>query len=130
MSKRTLASFLTGMKAVEIETAQKANQFKRAVALQVLSGVVMKTPVDTGRARGNWQASINTPDVGPSTRTDPNGGTTIAEGSQEIENAGAGDDIWIHNNLIYVPVLETGTSMQAPTGMLEVTLAEVGSQFG
>ena len=108
---------------------EKANQFKRAIALQILARVVMMTPVDTGRARGNWQVSINTINIGELSRLDSNGPGTIQTESEKIGDVQPGDAIWIHNNLPYIHVLEDGSSAQAPTGMLRVTLAEIESQF-
>ena len=37
-----------------------AEKVTRAVALQITNEVIARTRVDTGRARGNWHAEINT----------------------------------------------------------------------
>ncbi|MBB76528.1 MAG: hypothetical protein CMJ75_18645 [Planctomycetaceae bacterium] len=99
---------------------------QQSIALQVLSGVVLKTPVDTGRARANWQVGISTPPKGiVSEDTDP-----ISKGTPTIVgNALPFSVVWINNNVEYVAILETGTSQQAPAGMVDVTLEEVRAQF-
>ena len=116
-------------------TEQNARAFKQRIAFQILEGVVMKTPVDTGRARGNWQVTLgDVPQEGLELPPNKPGQRTINRGETQILNATFGEDIWIHNNLPYIGVLEDGRvgnkgSDQAPYGMLAVTLAEVESQF-
>jgi len=119
---------------VEVE----AVSFKKKIAFQILEGVVNMTPVDTGRARGNWQVELgDTPgsnikgtDIGTSSREA--GGLTIQRGLSRISQVRLGESIWIYNNLSYVPILERGSphgSDQAPHGMLQVTLNNVENQF-
>ena len=114
---------------------QKANDVKAKVALQVLTGVVEMTPVDTGHARANWQVTIgNSPATGEiDGEDDPqkNGGgsETIIKGAIVADGVGVGDDMWIHNNLPYILPLEDGHSEQAPNGMVAVTMARINEQF-
>lgn len=109
---------------------EKANQFKRAVGLQLLAGVVQKTPVDTGRARANWQVSTGAPAGGLIEGVDPSGGEAIARGAAALAQVQPGETIYISNNLPYILPLENGHSRQAPAGMVALTLAEIQSQFG
>lgn len=108
----------------------KANLLKRKLALQALTRLVERTPVDTGRARGNWQVTLgdHLPD-GPVDRLDPDGSGAIGQGSQAIAVVRRGEPIWISNHLAYIEELEHGTSEQAPEGMLAVTMTELESQF-
>ena len=96
------------------------------IAIQALRGVVLKTPVDTGRARGNWQIGENPPEIA---RLDPAGALAIADGTAGILRAAAFDVITIANNLPYILGLEEGRSRQAPAGMVGLTLAEIETQF-
>jgi hypothetical protein len=54
------------------------------IAMETLSRVVLRSPVDTGRFRGNWTVSVG----GPSDETldvfDKSGGPTIARGSAAV----------------------------------------------
>lgn len=77
----------------------------RYLCFDLLKGVVLGTPVDTGRARGNWQASITTPAAGTIDREDKGGGATIAAAQPAIEKA-AGTVFYITNNLPYIERLE------------------------
>lgn len=96
----------------------------RKVALEVFRGVIMMTPVDTGRARANWQASIGSPERGPIDETDKGGGTTVSKAVDVVKQ-------WdfehgptcLTNNLPYIERLEDGWSGQAPAGMVAVTIA-------
>ena len=103
---------------------------RNKVALQGLSGVVLKTPVDTGRARGNWQVTTGNPATGELDTTDKGGNGTMSNGNGTIASAEPFDVVYIANNLPYIERLEHGHSQQAPQGMLELTFQELVSQFG
>lgn len=109
--------------------AEKVEPFQKKIAMEVLSRVVLKTPVDTGRARANWQVSLTGPTGYDKEDTDRGGAATINSGIQTIEHVRAYQTIWIGNNLEYIVPLEFGWSRQAPQGMLRLTLAEISSIF-
>lgn len=104
----------------------------RAIALEALKRIVNRTPVDTGRARGNWFVSIGGSDAfSVSTEVDPNGNVSISRGSQVIATYEQQADfpiITIYNNLPYINRLETGYSGQAPAGMVAVTATELQTE--
>lgn len=101
----------------------------RKVAREVLKRVVMKSPVDTGRFRANWNVGIEK--VGVTTKSvDPTGGETILRGSAEIQAGVPGQSIWISNALPYARRLEYGYSKQTPAGMVRITLAEFSGILG
>lgn len=81
---------------------QRVNKSKRAVTFSLLSGVVLGTPVQTGRARGNWQVSTGTPMTGEKESTDKSGGSSLRAGNTVIQRSKLDDDIWIANNLPYI----------------------------
>jgi len=99
------------------------------LALKALMGVVFKTPVDTGRARGGWQVELNGSSESDNERTDKGGTVAIAEGTRVINQVGPFDTIWIYNNVPYILRLEHGSSAQAPNGMVKVTLAELALEI-
>jgi len=80
---------------------------------------VLATPVDTGRARGNWLVGLNFPVEAEAESEDRGGGSTIAAGNADIARARAVDDIWLSNNLPYITKLNEGSSFQAPVGFVE-----------
>lgn len=95
----------------------ETEQVVRKVALDVHTRVSQKTPVDTGRARANWNVSPGTPDRSVSEST-----------SSQMPSLRKGDGegpIYITNSLPYIGKLEDGSSTQAPSGMVATTMAEV-----
>lgn len=100
-------------------------QVQQKVAMELLSRVVMKSPVDTGRFRGNWTISLNAPDLSVTDGVDPSGGATITRGSSVITGMREPQVIYVSNNLPYAQRLEEGSSKQAPAGMVAVTLNEL-----
>ncbi|WP_018229677.1 HK97 gp10 family phage protein [Methyloversatilis universalis] len=104
---------------------------RQAVVLAA-QGLIMRTPVDTGRARANWvfgAGAINYEVV--ETRTDRSGGATqgaIAAAVMTVRIASV-PYLYVSNSLPYVQRLEDGWSQQAPAGMVKATLAELPRQI-
>lgn len=97
-------------------------------ARQALRGVVRRSPVDTGRFRGNWQVVNDPAAAKPTAALDKDGSATIAAGDAAIAAAVAADPhgrICIANPLRYAGMIEYGSSKQAPLGVVEITAAEV-----
>ncbi len=111
------------------EVEQKVLQVVQKISMEALSRVVLKTPVDTGRARGSWTVSVGTPDSSDPERVDPGGQQSISEGSGRIGGVREPDVIYVQSNLPYIEVLEGGHSQQAPNGMVALTVAEIESMF-
>lgn len=102
----------------------------RKLSLDLLSRIVLRSPVDTGRFRGHWDVGINHWPEGLTGRRDPNGAATIGAGSAIIAQVKAGDVVYLANNLPYGPALERGHSKQAPSGIVGVTVAEFNQAVG
>lgn len=100
------------------------DQLPRKVCIDLSTRVVRRTPVDTGRARANWFAAIDTKPQGTTESTDPNGYSTINNAINQAERLKAGDIYYLINNLPYIEELEDGSSQQAPQGMVKVSIVE------
>lgn len=113
------------------DTEEKIEDAIALIALDSLRGVVMKSPVDTGRFRGNWIVSKNAANTTFSQVTDKNGGQTITKGSGVIDTfkMNADSRIIIQNNLPYANRLENGWSKQAPNGMVALTVVEMQRKY-
>jgi hypothetical protein len=96
-------------------TLKKLSTVFKSVALDVFGKIVFRTPVDTGHARANWQATVGSP---------ADGVVQSAQPPAAIAAAGLDDVIYITNNVEYVEALEHGHSQQAPAGMVKVTVNE------
>lgn len=113
-------------------TKAKANQDQviRAASIRILTRLVMMSPVDTGRFRGNWQVTFDAPASSPLAVLDADGGNTIAAGSVIIESFRVGmKAVYFTNCVPYAYRLETGYSQQAPGGMVRITAAEFQQFF-
>lgn len=98
---------------------QNADALVRKAALAVDSAVVLATPVDTGRARANWQVNIGSSASGTVEAEDTTGQAAIAQGRVKITQYRGGSSVHITNNLAYIGRLNDGWSAQAPSGFVE-----------
>ena len=118
-----MGQFEIGLRKFAEKTELKINDVVRKIGLEVYSSVVMRSPVDTGRFRGNWNLSLANFDPSVSELTDKEGAASIASASISIADY-KGGSIYISNNLPYAQRLEDGWSKQAPVGMLRITVVE------
>lgn len=98
----------------------------RKVSLDLFTRVVLKSPVDTGRFRGNWQVAIGAIPDGTLELFDKDGTATLSRVQADVLKLKAGDVITLANNLPYSIALEYGHSKQAPQGMVRTTVQEYG----
>lgn len=93
------------------------------VGFDLARGVIKRTPVDTGRARANWQVGETMPafaiDAKDNTQT---GSRAIKSAKDVIKHIKAGGVFYIANNVEYIRELEYGSSKQAPQGMMRITV--------
>ncbi len=109
-----MASFEADLRKFGVKSLDRVDRIRRASVLELFSLVIYATPVDTGRLRGNWQTTINTPASGTKDTTDAN--AAVAEA---VANLGSlVDVVWFVNNLPYAERIEYGYSKQAPEGMV------------
>lgn len=119
-----MGKFALQLAAFAKKAGRNGDAVIRKVGLDMTSRIVLRTPVDTGRARANWQCAIGAPASGLLDVTDKTGGSTIAAASQKLASFKAGPSIWITNGLPYIGRLEDGYSGQAPSGMVALTVRE------
>jgi hypothetical protein len=112
------------------KAGKRADLVLRKVALDLFTRVIMRSPVDTGRFRGNWQVAIGSVPDGVLDLDDKSGTATISAASATAAGVKAGEIIYLVNNLPYGPSLERGHSQQAPTGMVGITVAEFQAAVG
>ena len=117
---------------------ENAGKLVRMIALSVDTAVVSATPVDTGRARSNWQVEIGNPansvlpafvpgqegdTVGPNTQM------ALALGTAKIAAYKIGETIHLTNNLSYIAALNNGHSAQAPAGFVQTAVLDGALQI-
>ena len=124
-----VADFTRQLKIAGKRTLEEVVKIEKTIVLDAFTSIVMKTPVDTGRARGNWQVNIGSPATTPKGNS-KTGRRPIRSGTAAINNARPHGAYYIVNNVPYVPYLENGWSRQAPLGMVALTVQEIITQFG
>lgn len=117
-------SFGQQVKAFAQKDVKHLESLRKAVILELFSSVVTDTPVDTGRARGNWIYTLAVPDTASTTRNTDASGQQVMD---SIRRLASGKDGRYHftNNLSYIKGLEEGASRQAPQGMMRKNLNRV-----
>ncbi len=105
-------------------------KFKRIIAIDVLRGLIIETPRDTGRAQSNWVVGIDSPD-----------GKIYANRSSQANSITRGVAIlpkrindssrlvYISNNLPYIRRLNDGYSEQKPKFFVESVMRKAGLQI-
>lgn len=131
-------SFSLEVKDFADKTGKNVLDLTREIAIDLFTGISRQTPVDTGRLKRNWNASLNSPDLSTTTSVDPAGEASISNMKGVVKKAKEGDSIFYSNNLVYAPIIEYGLypitesprtsggfSRQAPNGMVRINIARV-----
>lgn len=113
--------------SIKADLGEDINKLARATAFNLLTGIVKKTPVDTGRARGNWQLNLSTAKTDITNTLDKSGGLAISKGATAIDSAREVEYpvFWITNNLPYIGKLNDGHSKQAPAKFVDTEMKRV-----
>lgn len=132
-------SFTTDLLKFGEKAKFKQEQALRKVSLELFGRVIMRTPVDTGRLRGNWQATMGAPatteveeedNLTPVNQT--GSGSSIAKNrmAEFVLGANKPTVFYLTNTLPYAGVVEYGSSDQSPKGMVRISVAEYESIVG
>lgn len=110
--------------SIKGDIEEVVNKETRKTAFTILKGVVLETPVDTGRARGNWLASVNNTILDAVKNKVPSASAAIKAGSDKIKTATSMKypTIYIQNNLPYIERLNEGYSAQAPAKFVDAVI--------
>lgn len=119
-----LKSFAKRIREIGEQVEVGSNRLVVEVALAVDQTVVLATPVDTGRARGNWQVGIGQAVTEESADEDKVGQRTIDRNKRKVLSRKSGQSIFISNNLPYIRTLNEGHSAQAPEGFVNTAVLE------
>lgn len=107
--------FADDVRRFAVKAGDSSDKIVRAVTLSLFNGIIRDTPVDTGRARGNWQTTVGQPASGEIDRL----GASAAIAEVEAKTPpGAGQETYLANDLPYIEELEKGSSKQSPEGMV------------
>lgn len=134
-------SFAGQVKVATLNLRGYQEEVVKSTLFKAVSMIIKRTPVDEGRARGNWQATIGAPTKAPTPKQDKSGQPTISAAQNVINAMEMGQTFYLTNNLPYIEVLEfggypnppkggqgktaNGFSRKAPQGMVRITLTEI-----
>ena len=121
-----MQSFERQMSDIIKDRERKANMLFVGLVLRLFNRIIRRTPVDTGRAKSNWNFASGSIDETTTEEKDKTGGPTIARAVAGSKSVKLGDTVYISNSLDYIRALEYGRSKKSPQGMVRVTVAEIG----
>ncbi|WP_156920968.1 hypothetical protein [Fundidesulfovibrio putealis] len=109
----------------EMLMAEFEKPFREAV-IELFTRIIQRTPVDTGRAKANWQpANGRYIEDRSLNQYDKEGTATINKVRDVLSKWKLSDGfVSLCNNLNYIVPLEYGFSNKAPTGMVRISIEE------
>ena len=118
-------SFARDVAAFAVKSEKALDQTVRAITFSLFREVVQRTPVDSGRLKGNWIVSQGSPVRTTTEATDPSGSRTIAAIAGGI--GGLGTVNFLANSLSYAERIEYDgwSSVKAPSGMVRIAFARI-----
>jgi len=116
-------SFADDIKKFAEKTGNNMEDTVVTTIFQLNELVVKRTPVDTGRARGGWVASVGNPSSSKGSQ-DTSGSATISKANRKAAGS-VGNIYYLANNVEYIMLLEYGRSGQAPQGMARISAQEI-----
>lgn len=128
--------FNLSMEKFAEKTLDKLEVGFKKVAFGLSEDIIMATPVDSGRARGNWFPEINTFSNQEDNNADGSGSIAISKVASKTRALKLGQTFTLTNNLPYIVRLEyglyplnskgsktiSGFSKQAPQGMVRINI--------
>ena len=123
-------SFASDVQRFSVKAEKAVDKTVRAITFALFREVIQRTPVDTGRLKGNWQTTVNAPATTVLTRDDVIGGRAISE---IVSNGGGwGSKTFLTNNLPYAERIEFDgwSHTKAPAGMVRVSFARITAIVG
>lgn len=117
-----MGKFALDVRKFAVDANEALETVVKRVEIEIFSRIVFRSPVDTGRFRGNWfvdQRQV-TNDV------DKSGEITVARMAEAVNASQVGGVTSYINSLPYSERLEFGYSQKAPEGVVRITAAEFG----
>ncbi len=118
------AAFKRDFARIIARTQEKAETVVRRAALDLFGSMVERSPVDTGRFRGNWQVGIGSVNTNTNSGDDKSGSDAQARAGRVVQSVKIGQTVYLSNSLPYARRLEFGYSNQSPGGMVRLTVLE------
>lgn len=126
-----MRSFAQKLRQYADSIPEQLNAIKQEYAIEAATELVPSTPVDTGRARGNWQAGLSRRPVGEvvgvyggrgGLNLGARGDASIEQIRRVVRQSKPRQRIYITNNVPYIQRLNEGYSTQAPARFVQMAL--------
>ena len=133
-----MTGYQTGNNTFSIDLARFAKRANvemklvvQKISMEAFKRIILRTPVDTGRARANWGCTIGTPRIAIQVESeDKSGSGAIAAMTGTVQQFPGDGSVFLTNNVPYIFELENGSSKQMPSGMVKATMAEMAGFLG
>lgn len=114
-----------------LQLLSEADDLTKKITGDMLTTVILATPIDTSAARQNWRVgvdSVNT--LVDENETDGSGQGAISKGIRTIQaGGGIGKVVNISNSIKYIARLNDGYSMQAPKNFVQISFMNVVNKY-
>lgn len=137
-----ISEFIVDLEKFGNESKRTILKIQRKTILSMHNELIKRTPVDTGRARASWGIEEGTPgtfkqEPAPykkKVKDKKNPPFYSMTKAREFQKKMFGkipeySKWWIFNNLEYIEALENGSSTQASSGMLAISLAKIEQEL-
>lgn len=132
-----MGDFSLAFQNITTKSIKKTENVIKKTVFDLTSSIIQGSPTDTGRFRGNWQVSFDTPTDNKLSNLDKSGNVTISKIGTQINSNKVPLVYWINNNLPYGNSLEyglypknsktgktiNGFSVQAPMGFVRINVS-------
>lgn len=132
-----MSDFSLAFQNITTKSIKKTENVIKKTVFDLTSSIIQGSPTDTGRFRGNWQVSFDTPTDNKLSNLDKSGNATISKIGTQINSNKVPLVYWINNNLPYGNSLEyglypknsktgktiNGFSVQAPMGFVRINVS-------
>lgn len=113
------------LRRVGRSTEPKLNKVLQEVVTTTTNKLIDRTPVDTGAAKYHWFVRAQPDEKFDKKRTDPGGALPKARAKRDAKLFKIGHEVFIVNSAPYFKYLENGSSDQAPSGVVAITIVEL-----
>ena len=111
------------LKKTQRETGKRLDKALQAIAIEAISRMIDRTPVDTGAAKYHWFIRRLPEELFNKENVDPSGALPKARAKRDVKLFRIKDIVWLVNSAPYFKYLEDGSSTQAPNGVVAITRA-------
>ena len=117
--------------SLTLQLLSEADDLTKKITGDMLTTVVLATPVDTSAARQNWRVGIDAVNtLVDENETDGTGQGAIRKGIATIQaGGGIGKVVNISNGIRYIARLNDGYSMQAPKNFVQISFMNVVNKY-